>query len=86
MKEAASEWQAYRQSLQKGQLEEGEKYWNGSWYGNDTIWRTIADLNHILYYANKEGKLQEKRQRKVLIVADMIQGRRHCCSRTSTVA
>lgn len=74
MKEAASEWQAHRQSLQKGQLEEGEKYWNGSWYGNDTIWRTIADLNHILYYADKEGKLQEKMQRKVLIVADMIQG------------
>lgn len=74
LKEAAAEWHTYRQLLQKGQLEEGEKYWNGSWYGNDTIWRTIADLNHILYFADKCGRLQEEPQRKVLIVADMIQG------------
>ena len=74
VQEAVAEWHAYRHLLQKGQMEEGEKYWNGSWYGNDTIWRTIADLNHILYFADKDGKLQEKPQRKVLIVADMIQG------------
>lgn len=74
LKEAAAEWHTYRQLLQKGQIEEGEKYWNGSWYGNDTIWRTIADLNHILYFADKEGIIQKQPQRKVLIVADMIQG------------
>lgn len=49
-----------------------EKYWEGSWYGNDTIWRTILDLNIILYYADKNGKMCSNRQRKMFIVGDMI--------------
>jgi len=49
-----------------------EKYWEGSWYGNDTIWRTILDLNTILYYADKSGKMQNTRQRRMFIVGDMI--------------
>ena len=31
----------------------------GSWYGNDTIWRTILDLNKVLFYANPDGSLKE---------------------------
>lgn len=49
-----------------------DNYDEGSWYGNDTISRTITDLNRILLYADKNGKMQETRQRKILIVADMI--------------
>lgn len=49
-----------------------ERYWEGSWYGNDTIWRTILDLNSILFYADKSGKMQQTRQRKMFIVGDMI--------------
>jgi len=44
----------------------------GMWYGNDTIWRTILDVNKIVYYADKEGKICEKMQRKVLHFGDMI--------------
>lgn len=44
----------------------------GSWYGNDTISRTITDLNKIVYYADREGKMCDIPQRKLLIVADMI--------------
>jgi uncharacterized protein (DUF362 family) len=44
----------------------------GSWHGNDTIWRTILDLNRILIFANKDGLMCNKPQRQVLIVADMI--------------
>ena len=44
----------------------------GNWYGNDTIWRTILDLNRIVRYADKEGILQNIPQRKVLNIADMI--------------
>ncbi|MBQ2622257.1 MAG: DUF362 domain-containing protein [Thermoguttaceae bacterium] len=44
----------------------------GSWYGNDTIWRTILDLNLILRYVDSDGNLQKTRQRKVFNVADMI--------------
>lgn len=29
----------------------------GSWYGNDTIWRTCLDLNRILLYARANGTL-----------------------------
>ena len=48
------------------------KYAEGSWYGNNTISKTVSDINKIVYYANKEGILQESMQRKVIIVADMI--------------
>lgn len=49
-----------------------DKYMEGSWYGNDTISRTIVDLNKILIYADKDGNMQTTAQRKYLIVADMI--------------
>lgn len=49
-----------------------DSYYEGSWYGNDTISRTITDLNRILFYADKNGKMCETKQRKALIIADMI--------------
>ena len=33
------------------------------WYGNDTIWRTLLDLNRAVLYADKEGKIRETQQR-----------------------
>ena len=48
------------------------KYSEGSWYGNHTISKTIADLNKIVLYADKQGILRENKQRKMLIVADLI--------------
>lgn len=49
-----------------------EKNREGSWYGNDTIWRTILDINAIVQYGNKNGKLEDKPQRKIINIADMI--------------
>jgi len=46
----------------------------GAWHGNDTIWRTILDLNTIVKYANKEGLLCNTTQRKFLFVVDGIIG------------
>jgi uncharacterized protein (DUF362 family) len=46
----------------------------GDWYGNDTIWRTILDLNRIVLYVDKSGHLQEEPQRKHLAVVDGIIG------------
>lgn len=46
----------------------------GSWYGNDTLWRSILDLNHILLYADKSGCLQNSMQRKYLAIIDGIIG------------
>lgn len=34
-----------------------DPYVGGSWYGNDTIWRTALDLNRILVYADLQGNL-----------------------------
>jgi uncharacterized protein (DUF362 family) len=31
----------------------------GSWYGNNTIWRTILDLNKVLLYADPDGNMGE---------------------------
>lgn len=32
---------------------------SGNWYGNDTIWRMILDLNKILLYGNTDGTMRE---------------------------
>ena len=55
-----------------GNLTASDKYHEGSWYGNDTIWRTIVDLNRILLYADKSGKMKNEKQRKIFIIGDMI--------------
>lgn len=47
-------------------------YSEGSWYGNDTISKTISDLNRIVTYADKNGKLCISKQRNIINVADMI--------------
>jgi uncharacterized protein (DUF362 family) len=44
----------------------------GSWSGNDTIWRTGLDLNRILLYGNAEGSLGSSPQRRVVHLADAI--------------
>lgn len=53
------------------QLEDNRKKF-GMWYGNDTIWRTILDVNKIVYFSDKEGKISNKKQRTVLHFGDMI--------------
>lgn len=47
-------------------------YAEGSWYGNHTISRTIADINKLVLFADKNGVLRNTPQRKTLVVADMI--------------
>lgn len=44
----------------------------GAWFGNDTLWRALHDLNYILCFADSEGRLQQSRQRKYLCVVDGI--------------
>jgi uncharacterized protein (DUF362 family) len=49
-----------------------DAYREGSWYGNDTLPRTVADLNRILAYADKNGVLREQPQRRLFVVVDGI--------------
>ncbi len=45
---------------------------DGSWEGNDTLWRTILDLNRAVLYADREGVLQPVAQRRYLTIVDGI--------------
>jgi hypothetical protein len=43
----------------------------GSWYGNDTVWRMIYDMNKIILYAPREGgHLATSRQRQYISIMD----------------
>lgn len=55
-------------------LQTGGPLMEGSWHGNDTVWRTILDLNNIVFYADKEGALHADRQRSYLAVVDGVVG------------
>jgi uncharacterized protein (DUF362 family) len=46
---------------------------SGSWYGNDTVWRMVYDLNKIVLYAPPEGgALAASRQRSHLMILDAV--------------
>ena len=49
----------------------------GDWHGNDTIWRTTLDLNHILMYADTLGFHPEKCKRSYLGIIDGVIGMDH---------
>lgn len=55
-----------------GSVESKDKVRVGGWYGNDTIWRTVVDLNYIMLYARADGILDDVQQRKMLTIGDMI--------------
>jgi len=47
---------------------------SGNWYGNDTIWRTILDLNKIIMYGDDNGILHDKPIRHYISIIDGIVG------------
>lgn len=47
-------------------------YEEGSWYGNDTLWRTVLDLNRVLIYADKKGRVCQSPQRNYISIVDAI--------------
>lgn len=49
----------------------------GDWHGNDTIWRTILDLNIILFHAGLNGLELKRRKRTYLGIIDGIVGMDH---------
>jgi len=44
----------------------------GSWWGNDTVWRMCLDLNRVLLYADQQGVLQNGPMRRILSIADAV--------------
>lgn len=68
-------YQCIRVNHRLDQYLTNEKFSEGSWYGNHTISKTITDLNKIAFYADSIGQMKpngNKKQRRYLIVADMI--------------
>jgi len=55
-------------------LDAPPKIIDGSWEGNRTLWRTILDLNRILFFADRDGKMRGEPQRRYLAIADGIVG------------
>jgi uncharacterized protein (DUF362 family) len=44
----------------------------GSWSGNDTVWRTGLDLNRVLLYGCSDGTLASTPQREILHLVDAV--------------
>lgn len=44
----------------------------GSWHGNDTIWRTCLDLNRALLYADANGQMRDVPQREEISIVDAV--------------
>jgi len=49
-----------------------DPYFEGSWHGNDTIWRTVLDLNRLLIFADRYGEMTDFPQRQCLTIVDAI--------------
>lgn len=51
---------------------------SGNWWGNDTIWRMILDLNRILLYARLDGTIASEPQRRMISLVDgLVAGEAH---------
>lgn len=49
-----------------------DPYWEGSWHGNDTVWRMVHDLHRVLFYADVTGAIREQVQRRCFVVVDAV--------------
>ena len=47
---------------------------SGNWWGNQTIWRMILDLNKILFYAQLDGETAPVSERRYLSIVDGVVG------------
>lgn len=44
------------------------------WYGNDTAWRMVMDLNKVAIYGRKDGTISQTPQRELYSLCDGIVG------------
>jgi uncharacterized protein (DUF362 family) len=47
---------------------------SGNWYGNDTAWRMVLDLNRCLLYGNADGTLRRNNPKRYYSVIDGVLG------------
>ncbi|MGA9771357.1 MAG: DUF362 domain-containing protein [Blastocatellia bacterium] len=66
-------WQELAVNLTRVSARAGDELGvEGSWSGNDTIWRTGLDLNRILIYGRADATLADMPERRVLHLVDAI--------------
>lgn len=51
-----------------------DRFREGSWYGNDTIWRTVLDLNRAALYARDGGVFGDERRSWLTVVDAVVCG------------
>lgn len=45
---------------------------SGNWWGNDTLWRTILDINCLLYFGSTDGSIYASKKRRIICIVDGI--------------
>jgi uncharacterized protein (DUF362 family) len=61
-----------RAAMGLGKVVGVDSNYEGSWHGNDTVWRMCLDLQRVLHYGKQDGTLSDDMQRKVLTITDAI--------------
>jgi uncharacterized protein (DUF362 family) len=67
-------WQKFSALLWRSSLPGPEHQVAAGWYGNDTSWRMVMDLNRIALYCDVNGKLSNTPQRQLFSLCDGIIG------------
>jgi uncharacterized protein (DUF362 family) len=63
---------AVRAAIALGKVMGVDNNYEGSWRGNDTVWRMTLDLQRVLHYGLPDGTFSDELQRKVLTITDAI--------------
>ena len=61
-----------RPLLAAARLAQPEGKWEGSWSGNDTLWRTVLDLHRVLLHGRTDGTIATTPTRRHFAVVDAI--------------
>jgi len=63
---------AARAATRLDEITGGDRNMEGGWHGNDTIWRTVLDLQRILNCGRADGSVASSPQRRVIHITDAI--------------
>jgi uncharacterized protein (DUF362 family) len=61
-----------RTALAVRRLLGGDSEIDGGWSGNDTVWRTVLDINRIALYGMPDGTMSETPRRRILSLTDAL--------------
>lgn len=71
-KSARFRWLLYKLLIKADRVVHEDKVLEGAWFHNNTLWKTILDLNIIMQYADKSGVIQNEKQRNIITLGDLV--------------